>query len=135
MRRARAILRVLAPFAAAGPALAGCAQHVSRGELLERIEAGDPPAIVDVRSASEYRSGHVPGAVRIPFFSLLAHTDELPEAGADPVVVYCEHGPRAGIARAQMWLAGVGPVAYLEGHMKGWRAAGLPLEQPEGATE
>jgi rhodanese-related sulfurtransferase len=84
-----------------------------------------------VRSRAEYREAHVPGAVHIPFYALLSGRDRIP-APADesqPVVLYCEHGPRAGIARAQLWLAGVKPVTFLEGHMSAWKRDGLPVEK------
>lgn len=112
-------------------AVLGCADHVARRDLLAQIEAGKPPPIVDVRSAGEYAASHVPGAVHIPFYQLLFARDRIPApAEADqPVVLYCEHGPRAGIARAQLWLAGVGPVAFLAGHMIAWKQEGLPVER------
>jgi rhodanese-related sulfurtransferase len=110
--------------------LAGCADRISRADLMARIESGSPPPIVDVRSTSEFAASHVPGAVHVSFYSLLFHLDELPEARGDerPLVVYCEHGPRAGMARAQLWLAGVGPVLFMEGHMTAWKEDGLPVE-------
>ena len=69
---------------------------------------------------------------------MLFDSDRIPapaQAG-QPVVLYCEHGPRAGMARAQLWLAGVKPVAFLEGHMIAWKRDGLPVEtgpEPEPA--
>jgi rhodanese-related sulfurtransferase len=108
----------------------GCADHISRTDLLARIESDSPPPIVDVRSASEFATMRVPGAVHLSFYSLLFHLDELPESHGDeqPLVLYCEHGPRAGLARTQLWLAGVGPVVFMEGHMTGWKQDGLPVE-------
>ena len=108
----------------------GCADHISRQDLMARIESGSPPPIVDVRSGSEFAASHVPGAVHVSFYSLHFRLDELPEVRGDeqPTVVYCEHGPRAGMARAQLWLAGAGPVLFMEGHMTAWKEDGLPVE-------
>jgi len=114
----------------------GCAGHVARQDLLAQIESGTPPPIVDVRSQGEYDTSHVPGAVHIPFYSLLAQREQIPapaQAG-QPVVLYCEHGPRAGLARAQLWLAGVGPVAFMEGHMIAWKRDGLPVQTGPGSA-
>lgn len=36
--------------------------NISQQALLERINTGTPPLILDVRSTGEYHSGHVPGA-------------------------------------------------------------------------
>ncbi len=110
--------------------VAGCADGISRSDLLARIESGSAPPIADVRSASEYSESHVPGAVHISFHSLLFHLDELPRGRGEeqPLVIYCEHGPRAGLARAQLWLAGAGPVLFIEGHPAPRTEDRLPLE-------
>ncbi len=139
MRRAR---RPVTPFVSAWIAafaglafLGGCADHISRPDLLARIESSSPPRIVDVRSASEFEEARVPGAVHVSFYSLLFNLDQLPESELEdePFVVYCEHGPRAGIARAQLWLAGAGPVLFMEGHMIAWKEDGLPVESGEAS--
>lgn len=121
--------------------LLACAEPIGRAELLARIEAGAPPIIVDVRSRSEFEEAHVPGAVHIPFYRMLSRADELPapREPEEPLVVYCEHGPRAGLARAQLWLVGERPVRFLEGHMSAWKRDGRPVEgaldPPEAASD
>jgi len=112
----------------------GCAEHIERAELLAQIRAGTPPEIVDVRTRGEYETSHVPGAVHIPFYAIVSGAEELPGASSEdePVVLYCEHGPRAGLARAQLWLVSERPVRFLEGHMKAWKADGLPVETGAG---
>lgn len=120
---------LLAGFAAA------CAPHVDRRELLAQIDAGTAPPIVDVRSRGEYEAGHVPGAVHVPFYSVLSRRAALPERSEDtPLVVYCQHGPRAGLARAGLWLGGAGSVRFLDGHLAAWQRDGLPLEPARGPT-
>jgi rhodanese-related sulfurtransferase len=116
--------------AAIALAVGGCARHIGRAELLQQIDAGAAPLIVDVRSRGEYETSHVPGAVHIPFYSILARSGELP-ASSDPdqpLVVYCEHGPRAGLARAGLWFASDRPVRFLDGHMTAWKRDGLRVE-------
>ena len=45
-------------------------------------------------------------------------------AGHDePVVIYCEHGPRAKLAKLFLNMAGFDQVVYLTGHMSSWRKA------------
>ena len=122
---ARSALQVLSLLIPAALGAIACADHVGRAELLRKIEAEEAPPIVDVRSRREFEAAHVPGALHVPFYSLLARTDGIPEG--EPVVVYCEHGPRAGIARAGLWLAGERRVVFLEGHMSAWKRDGLPV--------
>ncbi|PYM68738.1 MAG: rhodanese-like domain-containing protein [Candidatus Rokuibacteriota bacterium] len=96
--------------------------------LLASISAGTAPVVVDVRTRREYDGGHVPGAIHIPFYSLLARQAEIPGSRDEPVVVYCEHGPRAGVAKLALRLAGFKDVRYLDGHMSGWKERRLPTE-------
>jgi rhodanese-related sulfurtransferase len=106
----------------------GCASHISRLDLAARIEAGTAPPILDVRSLGEYEESHLPGAVHVPFYAVLSRREELPARAGEPLVVYCEHGPRAGLARAGLWLAGAGEIRFLEGHMTAWKSDALPVE-------
>lgn len=108
--------------------LPGCAAHITRTELAARLEQGASVPIVDVRSAGEYAEAHVPGAVHVPFYAVIGRRAELPAHEGEPLVVYCEHGPRAGLARMGLWMAGAGEVRFLEGHMTAWKAEGLPVE-------
>lgn len=96
--------------------------------LLEAITSGKAPSIVDVRTHTEYADGHVPGAIHIPFHEIWLRRAELPAAKTDPIVVYCSHGPRAGVAEFQLWILGYQNIAHLQGQMSGWKRRGLPQE-------
>lgn len=99
-------------------------------ELLALIESGRAPAILDVRSAREYKRGHVPGAVHISFWKVGAQIDDVfPSARNDQIIVYCGHGPRAWRAGSVLRRHGFTNVTYMKGHMHGWRKAGLREEQ------
>lgn len=57
--------------------------------------------VVDVRSAGEFESGHVPGAINIPYDQVAARSAELGAKGK-PVLLYCRSGRRSGIAGAEL---------------------------------
>lgn len=102
--------------------------YMQQSELLRKIEQGEAPIIVDVRSDAEYQSGHVPGAIHVPFWMSFT-TDKMDEYKKDAaVVMYCAHGPRAGIAKLAFSLAGFKNLSYLAGHMTAWVRAELPVE-------
>ena len=113
--------------------LSACAgngnSHVSPDELLASIKSGTAPTIVDVRTQGEYDSGHVPGAIHLPFYSVWTRNDAIMASPKDRVVVYCEHGPRAGLAKFGLWTVGFKNIVYLEGHMSGWKELKLPIEK------
>jgi rhodanese-related sulfurtransferase len=132
-RRIRPVVALLAALLvgcsfASSPALPG-------DSLARRIEADEAPVVLDVRTDSEYASGHVPGAVHIPFQKVASRLHELPAEKDETVVVYCAHGPRAAWAGRALRNAGYTDVVYLEGHMSAWEAAELPLEKSATAGE
>ncbi len=102
--------------------------HISQTELLQLIESGKAPVIIDVRSDSEFSSSHVPGAKHISFWKAFStdDLDDYPEK--ELLVLYCEHGPRAGIAKFAFGLSGFENMVYLQGHMTAWKKAKLPVE-------
>ena len=106
----------------------GSSPAISRENLASQIESGTAPLVLDVRSESEYRSGHVPGAVHIPFRSVGSRHTEIPFGKDQAIVVYCAHGPRAAWAARALRNAGYTNVVYLEGHRSSWEDAGLPRE-------
>jgi rhodanese-related sulfurtransferase len=99
---------------------------VTADALAEAIAQGRAPAILDVRSRAEYRRGHVPGALHVPFWAIAWRVRRLPVSPDQPVVVYCGHGPRATIAAAHLRRRGFRYVELLDGHMAEWARRGLP---------
>ncbi len=89
---------------------------------------GSPGAIlVDVRTASEFASGHVEGAMNVdvngPEF--LASVGTLPKDGQ--ILLYCRSGNRSSLALDTMKKAGFGRVSHLSGGVGAWTAAGKNL--------
>jgi len=101
---------------------------ISAAELADRIEAGSPPFILDVRNPDEFAQGHIPGAINIPYRELSTRLEELPIAKSEEVVVHCYKGNRAGIAEETLRESGYSNVRDLDGHWNEWAAAGLPSE-------
>src|SRR5208283_856947 len=109
--------------------ISACATGITRAVLLENMQEGTAPFIVDVRSQGEYDEDHVPGAVHIPFYSIESGLQRAGFSKRDPLILYCEHGPRAGFASFVLYLYGYEQVYSLEGHMKGWRSHDYPVEK------
>lgn len=101
-------------------------EPVNRDDLLQRVVKGDV-TVLDVRPVTEYRTGHLPGALSVPLDRLKELLDDLPE---DQVIVaYCR-GPYCVLAvRAVEVLrqSGFNAVRLEEG-VQDWRAMGLPVE-------
>jgi hydroxyacylglutathione hydrolase len=98
-------------------------------ELARKIGSKNSPCVIDVRSAWEFRAGHISGALHAPMWSILLRRAPLPGNREDLLVLTCEHGPRARLVKSVLGLAGYHNVVLLDGHMAAWRRAGLPLEK------
>jgi phage shock protein E len=114
-------------------AVAGCGREpevtsVNAAALSERLGSADAPVILDVRTREEYSSGHVPGAINVPYDQVADRVEEFATFQDADIVVYCQSGKRASMAAADLKAAGFSRVLDLEGHMQGWKEQGLPLE-------
>jgi hydroxyacylglutathione hydrolase len=98
-------------------------------ELLKRIQSKNPPTIVDVRTVFEFRKGHIPGTIHAPTWKILLMMARIPSDKDTELVVTCELGPRAQIAKGLLKVFGYRNVDLLTGHMAGWRQARLPQEK------
>jgi len=96
--------------------------------IAAQIDDPTAPLLLDVRSVEEFRDGHIPGAINIPYRQLSGRLDELSGTETSAIVVYCEVGVRASIAEKLLNLAGFQQVAQLVGHMQAWRDHGLPMD-------
>lgn len=78
----------------------------------ELVEKG--ARLVDVRTPTEFASGHLPGAINVPLDQLSGRTGELGKKD-EPLVLYCRSGARSGSAARQLKAAGFSAVHDLGG--------------------
>ena len=118
---ARTLVGTVAPVGAADQRAAGTA------------------VIIDVRQVDEWDHGHSDGSVHTPrgLLEFIAdptsprHNEEL-----DPTrrtIVVCASGARAALAAATLKSMGYEDVAVLDGGLKAWMDAGLPITEHEYA--
>lgn len=93
-------------------------------QLRAQLESRARPTIVDVRTESEWRSGHIDGAVHIHGGTLKDHFSQVPRE--HPVAVICGSGYRASIAASFLKREGYESVSNVMGGMSAWYAAKLP---------
>jgi phage shock protein E len=96
---------VLAPALAAGEA---AAVEVKPGRVdgaTAKSLAAAGAKVVDVRTAEEFASGHVPGAINIPYDQIARRVSEIGPPSTR-VVLYCRTGRRSGIAVEALQKAG-----------------------------
>lgn len=91
--------------------------------------------VVDVRTPSEYASGHLPGALNVPLDRLERALPALkePTESAAELLVVCASGARSEKACALLAEHGIA-AATLTGGTSAWAAAGQELHRPAGGA-
>jgi rhodanese-related sulfurtransferase len=79
---------------------------------------------LDVRQASEWASGRIPGAQHVELGSVMAAVGAIP---AGPLTIYCGHGERAMTAASLLERQGRAGMAVLDGGFDAWRSAKRPI--------
>lgn len=78
--------------------------------------------LLDVRTSSEFRTCHIPGAVNVPLDQIGRYRDQL-VAAKDPVVLVCQLGGRAKQAQDRLTEGGADGFHVLAGGMVAWQQA------------
>lgn len=91
----------------------------------QRVAAGEPVLVLDVRSPDEYRQAHVPDSTLLPLDQLALRLNELPSDR--PIVALCCSGNRSGVATQLLTRAGYDAV-NLKGGIIAWEKQGFPVE-------
>ncbi len=104
---------------------------VSLSIALESCRSGDA-VFIDARSTSEYRKGHIPGAVSIPFEQLDDHFPQLLElmAASADMVVYCSgrECDDALLLATEIKAMGGDAALFVDGY-ESWEAHGGEVER------
>ncbi len=109
--------------------------QVNKGRLLSATMAirlmnnNDDALIIDIRSASEYKNGHIKGAINTPLSGFSASLGGHTKFKNKPVLVYCNSGRTATSALKMLKKAGFENINNLEGGIAAWREANMPLSK------
>lgn len=99
-------------------------QELDPGEAKVLAESG-AAVLVDVREDSEWRSGHIPGAIHLPLSRFARESTRLPKDRR--LVLYCLSGARSGRALGECAKLGLPIDSHVAGGISAWRRAGLPV--------
>jgi rhodanese-related sulfurtransferase len=94
-----------------------------------RRSIADGAQLVDVRTDHEWDAGRIGGATHLPLAELKERIGEIDKSR--PVVLYCLGDNRAEMAAEALSGAGFEATA-LEGGIRSWVEAGLPLDPSDG---
>ncbi len=106
---------------------------MSPKQLHDRVQAGTPVELIDVRTPIEYREVHVDFARNVPLDQLDATQIASGRNGSEPLYVICRSGSRGKQACEKFLAAGYTNVVNVEGGTQAWDQAGLPVVRGQKA--
>jgi rhodanese-related sulfurtransferase len=95
-------------------------------EFDTQYKATENAILLDVRTLEEVAAGKIPNAENIVWDESFA--EKISNLEHQPVFLYCGSGIRSAKAAAVLREKGYTEVYELEGGMKAWKAASLPVE-------
>ena len=104
---------------------AALASAVAPNEAIRLVNSG--AVLVDLRSANQFKDGHIAGAKNLPGDQLAADPKAVGKLTAKTVVLYCGDGATTAAAQRTLARAGVANVFSLRGGLAAWKQENLPV--------
>lgn len=101
-------------------------------DVKARLDRGERFQLIDVREDSEWAVDRAAGARHIGRGVLERDVESLIPEKATPLVLYCGGGFRSALAADNLQKMGYTNVISMDGGIRAWREAGLPLEKGQG---
>ena len=108
-------------------------ENLNPQQVQEEIQNGNA-TLIDIREADELqKDGKIEGSVHAPRGMLEFYADESlpyhkPEFNKDKrIILHCASGGRSALAASTLKQMGYTKVAHLDGGIKGWKEAGMPV--------
>ncbi|RYG04822.1 MAG: redoxin domain-containing protein [Chitinophagaceae bacterium] len=103
-------------------------------EVADQLRKDANIQLLDVRTPSEFKNGHVPNALNVNINDADFNTQIASLNKDKPVFVYCLSGGRSNAAIKQLRDAGFKNVTEMPGGMMEWRAKNLPETKDTNAS-
>jgi len=98
---------------------------VTPANLMAQIGAGSAPTIFDVREAASFHPRHIAGSQNAPDSQTTALVRKLQTV--DKAILVCNDGKLSSLVARTLGFVKINSVAYLEGGINAWAAAGGKL--------
>lgn len=83
--------------------------------------------VIDVRTAAEFKKGHIVNAKNIPLSDIKGQLAQLDKYKNREILLTCHSGSRSGAATKTLLKAGFENAYNLRGGMLAWESASLPV--------
>ncbi|MBT3428186.1 MAG: rhodanese-like domain-containing protein [Gammaproteobacteria bacterium] len=96
-------------------------------QMLVQLVNKSDALVVDLRDSNEFSSGHIAGALNIPFSSLEKRIRDVEKYKEKPIVLVCKMGTHSSSAGKKLIAEGYQDIRRLSGGMTEWASSNLPV--------
>jgi molybdopterin/thiamine biosynthesis adenylyltransferase/rhodanese-related sulfurtransferase len=104
-------------------------------EARQRLQSGDAPLLIDVRSDRERQTSYIPDSVHLPMAEVESQLTEVAPDPNRPIITYCATGARSRRILPTLAALGYEDAISLAGGIVAWQALGYPTESPSALDE
>ena len=104
-------------------AIAAVNERLGASDLSRMVRDG-AVTVIDVRTPSEFRAGHIAGSINVPMDEVESRLPDIP--AGKPVVMVCHSGRRSEMTRERLRHE-LPDAVCLDGGLTTWEQAGLPV--------
>ena len=103
-------------------------RYLTVDELSQRMSTGEPPYLIDVRTAEEFSQGHIPGFWWIPGGQVVQKSDEAVAVHDADIIFACDGRARSTVTASWFRQMGFPNVYVVDGGTTAWADRGFDLE-------
>lgn len=102
-------------------------KHLSAQQAAQWLTGNKTVVVLDVRTPSEFRTGHLPNAVNVDYTAPDFDQQVAKLTKATPYLLHCAVGGRSTKALAVLQKLAFRDVRHLDGGIRAWQQAKLPV--------
>lgn len=108
-------------------------ENLTPEQVNEELSKGNA-TLVDIRESEELKDGAIPGSIHAPRGMLEFYADETlpyhkPEFDKSKrIILHCASGGRSALAASTLKEMGYENIAHLDGGIKAWKEAKMPIK-------
>lgn len=103
--------------------------QVSPSTAIRLMNKQDDALVLDIRTAAEFKTGHIKGAKNLPLSDFSGGIDKFSDYKKKSVLIYCNTGSTATRAIKILKTSGFEFINNLEGGVAAWKEASMPLSK------
>lgn len=98
-------------------------RELTVADVMRKRQEGQDFILIDVREESEWKAGHLPGAIHLGKGIIERDIEKTVPESSKEIILYCGGGYRSALAADNLQKMGYSNVWSMDGGFRGWKEA------------